>query len=165
MTHASLRVANLLGAVVVALGDQLPVSADDAALVSLSWNDGLSVDGLADVVGLSQPGTVRLIDRLADAGLVRRGQGADGRTRALHLSAKGRRRAERVLADREVLLADTLGAVRADEARLLETTLSRILARLTVDESTAYRICRLCDEAACGPGVECPVERALGLAP
>ena len=39
--------------------------------------------------------------------------------------------------------------------------MSGMLAALTTDEVTGYRICRLCDEAACGGLTECPVECAL----
>ena len=161
MTHAWDRAANLLGAVTVALGDRLPGSVDDAAIVTLRWNDGVSVDGLARIAGLSQPGGVRLVDRLERDGLVRRAPGHDGRTRSLHLTARGRRRAEALLADRAGVLRDAVDALGADGAAAVEDALATVLAALTNDPATGDRICRLCDEDACGVPDRCPVERAL----
>ncbi len=168
MSHASVdpaKLPNLLGAAVVALGDELSVSADDAAIVSLRWHDGISIDALAAIVGLSQPGTVRLVDRLERAGMVRRGPGPDGRTRALHVSAKGRRRAGAVLATRDAVLGRVLASLTPHDAERLEVVLSDILGHLAVDDAAASRICRLCDEDACGASVDCPVDRALEPAP
>ena len=48
---------------------------------------------LAGVLGLTHSGTVRLVDRLEDDGLLRRGQGQDARVVTLELTAKGVRRA------------------------------------------------------------------------
>jgi MarR family transcriptional repressor of emrRAB len=161
MTHIFERTANLLGALSVAINDQLPCTADDSALVCLKWNDGLSVDGLASVVRLSQPGAVRLTDRLEAAGLVRRAAGHDGRTRSLHLTARGRRRCDQILRERSALLIDALSELDPMMVKTLEESLECILGRLTCDEPRATQICRLCDEQLCGAPARCPVDRAL----
>ena len=161
MTHRLERTANLLGALSVAINDQLPCTADDAALVCLKWNDGLSVDGLAAVVRLSQPGAVRLVDRLEVAGLLRRAPGHDGRTRSLHLTVKGRRHCEAILRERSGYLSDAISELDPTMVKTLEESLERILVRLSCDEPTATQICRLCDEQLCGAPARCPVDRAL----
>jgi DNA-binding MarR family transcriptional regulator len=50
----------------------------------------MSIDALRSGVGLSHPGAVRLVDRLAARGLVaRRASADDGRRVALHLTRAG----------------------------------------------------------------------------
>src|SRR2546427_8823017 len=67
------RSANLLGAAVTALNDELEAAtasgaehgaAFPAALVSVHWAPGLSIEQLRRILGLSHSGTVRLLDRL-----------------------------------------------------------------------------------------------------
>ena len=54
-----------------------------------------TVNQLCNVLGLTHSGAVRLIDRLAEAGLVTRGPGDDKRSRSITLTAQGRAVAER----------------------------------------------------------------------
>lgn len=75
------QAANLLGALAIAvtdrLGESLVHSPSAAALLSAvdQFLDAPTLDGLAQVVGLSQSGAVRLVDRLERDGYVRRGHG------------------------------------------------------------------------------------------
>src|SRR5688572_20555675 len=63
-----------------------------AALAALhGLASGQSIDALRRIVGLTHSGAVRLVDRLAGAGLVERRVGADQRSVALHLTPEGRR--------------------------------------------------------------------------
>src|SRR6266566_2853821 len=62
--------------------------------------DRPSVDLLRQVLGLTSSGTVRLLDRLEEAGYVRRGPGADGRSVSISLTESGRAAAEQVTAQR-----------------------------------------------------------------
>ena len=126
-----------------------------AALVALhGLTGGQSIDALRRVVGLTHSGAVRLVDRLAAAGLVERRLGADGRAVALQLTPEGRRAARRVLTRREAALETVLAPLtpreRAELARLGE----RVLAGLTGGQQDRRRICRLCDVDACGR--DCP---------
>jgi len=93
---------------------------------------------------------VRLVDRLAAAGLVERRLGADGRAVALQLTPDGRRAARRVLARREAAIETVLAPLtpreRTDLARLHE----RLLTSLTDSQRDRRRVCRLCDVEACG---------------
>ena len=81
------RTANLLGAVGLAVADRIEETARDivnhagetpAALVVIGYGFGPSNDQLRRVLGLSHPGSVRLVDRLVADNLVER------RIRAAH---------------------------------------------------------------------------------
>ncbi len=85
------RLENVLGSVAVAITGAVQAAVDEAAghsaagpaaLTALRIHRGCSVDRLAGVLGLTHSGTVRLVDRLEDDGLLRRGQGQDARGHA-----------------------------------------------------------------------------------
>ena len=88
---------NLLGALVVALGDRVDASITRSS--GLARNDAIAlsalhhfleaprIDRIADVLGLTSSGTVRLVDRLEAAGLVRRSAGDDSRATTVALTA------------------------------------------------------------------------------
>ena len=106
---------NVVGAMVVALGDRLRDATEaaagmtgplPAALVSLDeWAGGRTVDTLAGALRLSHSRTVRVVDRLAAAGLARRERDpADGRGVLVRLTPAGERvdrAAARPLAQRD----------------------------------------------------------------
>ena len=95
------RQANLLGALALVITDQTAQAVAAAAVQSVSAGAALSalhhfldrptLDQLRKVLGLTPSGTVRLVDRLADAGLVTRGKGDDGRSRSVVLTEAGKR--------------------------------------------------------------------------
>src|SRR5690606_1644267 len=69
-----LRDLNVIGAFALALSDDFRGAMQElaegnesacAALIVIGQESGLSVDRLSKILGLSQPGTVRLVDRLA----------------------------------------------------------------------------------------------------
>ena len=133
-----------------------------AALAALEgYLGGEPIDALARVLALTHSGTVRLVDRLADAGLVERRPGGDGRSVAVTLTPAGHRAAEGIRAARERALADALSALDGGERELLTQLNEKLLAGLTSDRASARRICRLCDVEACGhERGTCPVTRA-----
>lgn len=166
------RTANLLGALALAitertlaaLHDEAPAAGTDAmALVALrNYADGAPLDTLRSGLGLSQPGTVRLVDRLEARGLVERRRSAtDGRARAVHLTATGGRAVDAALAARERVAGQALDALPDDDRERLSGLLETLLAAQTTDRTSARRICRLCDGAACGHPGRCPVTRAV----
>ncbi|WP_421709282.1 MarR family winged helix-turn-helix transcriptional regulator [Algihabitans sp.] len=164
-----LRTANLLGALALALNDRLTDvtsaraergAAAPAALVTVSFYPGESIDALAQTLGLSHSATVRLADRLAEDGLLERRGGADGRTSALYLTRKGRARASAILKDRADSLVEALKPLSVEESAHLTSLLEKMLGALTQDRQQADHICRLCDEDVC-PGEDCPVECAV----
>ena len=94
MKPSELRDLNVVGAFTLALADDLKAAMQDladgnesacSALVVTGQESGLSVDRLSKILGLSQPGTVRLVDRLAEAKLVERKTGSDRRSVALQI--------------------------------------------------------------------------------
>ena len=171
MTHTSARQANLLGTLAMAVTGRVEAAvaaysphgpSAPAALAALEgYLGGEPIDALARVLALTHSGTVRLVDRLADAGLVERRRGGDGRSVAVTLTPAGHRAAEEIRAARERALADALSALGAGERELLTELNEKLLAGLTSDRVSARRICRLCDVEACGhERGTCPVTTA-----
>src|SRR3954469_8754474 len=152
------RLAQLLGVLALAAADRCRAAVDaavgrggghGAALVHLDAHPDESVQGLADVLRVSQPAAVRIADRLAADGLVERRIGADRRVRPLRLTARGRRAAGRVLTQRGAALDELLSVLDAAEREALEALLEKLVSRLADDRPTALTVCRLCDRAAC----------------
>jgi len=162
------RTGNLLGALSLAVTDRTSAAAGDAlgqsesAAVALSalyhFLDDPSVDLLRQVLGLTPSGTVRLVDRLQDAGYVTRRPGRDGRSVSLRLTASGRRAAERVSAARADVLQEALSGLAAGEREALDELLSRVVVRMIRGPGATRWMCRLCDTTACGREQgRCPV--------
>ena len=159
------RLENLLGVHALALVDrmtQATASSDSAALVTVLAHPGQGVGWLADVLGLTDSGGTRLVERLVADGLLVRGAGADARSRVLRLTPAGRRRARQLLAERERELAAALDPLSEVEKRSLERLLAKVVSGLTDDRATALRACRLCDRDACAAGAHrCPLEHTV----
>jgi MarR family transcriptional regulator, negative regulator of the multidrug operon emrRAB len=162
------RLANLLGAHALRVSDRVDAAVDDAtglgptqaaALVSLaSFAEGEPQESLRAALDLSQPGAVRVVDRLAAAGLVSRRRGRqDGRQTLIHLTPKGRRMADRALAARSRALASEVDELSSGDRAAVTDALERLLAAATDGRATARRICRMCDGDACGHPARCPV--------
>src|SRR3954453_6833931 len=136
------RTENLLATTALALAERVQHAGEDAsglsagapaALVALSgWLSGQSVSSLAQVLGLSHAGTVRLVDRLQAEGLIERRRG-DGDAREVNLVATraGRAAAKRVLAGREAAMAQALVIFAPEERAQLTGHLERVLAVLS----------------------------------
>lgn len=72
------------------------------ALVSLYGRDDLPMGELAEILGLTESAATRLVDRLINMNLVRRGRdGVDRRIVRVHLSSYGKQLADLVLARRQ----------------------------------------------------------------
>jgi MarR family transcriptional regulator, negative regulator of the multidrug operon emrRAB len=146
----SVRDANLLGALALALADRLASgaasgSAAEALVTLYGRRAGTSIDAMAGTTGLSHSGAVRLVDRLAAAELVERRRGADQRSTALYLTPTGRRAARRVLAEREASMQSLLTLLTVDQQRELSGLVAAILAQLGAEPDAERRLCRLCD--------------------
>jgi MarR family transcriptional regulator, negative regulator of the multidrug operon emrRAB len=172
---AAARDANLLGALSLAVAERLEAStraaaahggSAPAALAALdSFLDGSSIDTVRKPLGLTHSAAVRLVDRLALAGLVRRGAGEDGRSVAVFLTPAGRRVAAEVQDGRMRALAEVLAPLDAAEREQLTRLEEKLLAGLTSGRADAGHICRLCDAHACGHEEgRCPVTRAADRA-
>jgi DNA-binding MarR family transcriptional regulator len=169
MTSDTARTANLLGALAVALGDELRTATETAAahgasapaaLVVIGTYPGRTIDALRPALGLSHSGTVRLVDRLAADDLVVRGAGTDGRSVSLQLTASGRSAMRGLLTERRRALDRPLAALTVAERRQLERISEKLLAAMTHTQAQADQFCRLCDETVC-PTARCPVECAI----
>ncbi len=172
--------ANVLGALALFLTDATSgaiasaTGQSDSAAAALSalheFLDRPTLDQLRRVLGLTPSGAVRLVDRLAEAGLVTRDAGDDGRSRAVALTAKGRRVAARIQAERASVLHDALADLTPSQRKTLHTLTSRVLATLVRAKvhngrSGAGWTCRLCDLTACGrPDGHCPAANAAAEA-
>lgn len=165
------RDANLLGALALVVTDQTAQAVAAMAGQSMSAAAALSalhqfldrptLDQLRKVLGLTHSGAVRLVDRLADAGLVTRGAGDDGRSRAVALTEAGRRLAERITAARAALLTNALDGLSPAERRTLHTLMGRVMTNIVHSKEGGPWICRLCDLDACGRAVgHCPAANA-----
>jgi MarR family transcriptional regulator, negative regulator of the multidrug operon emrRAB len=172
---AAARDANLLGALSITVAERLEAAtraaaahggSGPAALAALeTFLDGSSIDTVRKPLGLTHSAAVRLVDRLAAAGLVRRGAGEDGRSVAVFLTPAGRRAAAQVQGGRMKALGEALAPLDASERAQLTRLQEKLLAGLTSGRADARRICRLCDAHACGHEEgRCPVTRAADRA-
>jgi len=172
------RLENVLGMLAVAVSGAVQTAVDEAAghtaagpaaLTALRIHRGCSVDHLAGVLGLTHSGTVRLVDRLEEDGLVRRGPGHDARALSLALTARGARRARSVSVARAAAIERFLGNLDSAERRTFLTLLEKAVVTGVEDWDDVARRCRLCDLEACHAGGEaCPLDRhmaALGHVP
>ncbi|MBK8458326.1 MAG: MarR family transcriptional regulator [Phyllobacteriaceae bacterium] len=168
------RLANVLGAFSLALGDKIAraiAEASDlgvmasAALIQIGQNPGLSIEQLRRFLGLSHSAAVRIIDQFERDGLAGRVRGAvkDSRVTSLSLSKEGEALMERMLAARHdvaLALLDPLNdAERAALARLMDKTIGKIVD--AGDDQDV--VCRLCDLRTC-PDERCPVTNAHPVA-
>lgn len=164
MNKETQRTANLLGAAVLGLHDELKQAVEtrsghageaSAALCALGHQPGLSNDALSRLLGLTHTGTVRLVDRLTADGLLERRPAAhDKRAVALFLTAAGRSARRGILKDREAALAPLVARLSVGEQRALAGLLGKLLTASARDDVHKLRICRLCDSGACR---NCPI--------
>jgi MarR family transcriptional repressor of emrRAB len=162
---SELRDLNVIGAFALALADDLKGAMQDladgnesacSALIVIGQESGLSVDRLSKILRLSQPGTVRLVDRLAGAKLVERKTGSDRRSVALRLTDAGKRQVKSLLVGRQCALSQALRGLDDWERSTLSAIANKVLGGLERSEIECDRRCRLCDDAAC-PDQTCPM--------
>ena len=174
--------ANVLGALSLVVADRMNAAVEavvvlgpsaPSALAALhEFLDGGSITQLSSVLGLSHSGTVRLVDRLAAEGLVKRIGAQDGRAVSVVLTSSGRRVALRIRQARSKELTRALSALTSDEVDNLVAALDTMLTTITLsraEERSAHShdrpqpwLCRLCDFSACGRKEGyCPVNNAV----
>jgi DNA-binding MarR family transcriptional regulator len=160
-----LRDLNVIGAFALALADDFKGAMEDladgnesacAALIVIGQESGLSVDRLSKILGLSQPGTVRLVDRLAGTKLVERKTGTDRRSVALRLTEAGRRQVKSLLVGRRHALLEALRGLDDWERSTLTAIAGKVLRGLGHSDVECDRRCRLCDDDSC-PDASCPM--------
>jgi DNA-binding MarR family transcriptional regulator len=177
-TSANPRLENLLASLSLNLAEEsqaalegasgLTGSATAALLALQEFLGDAHVGKVADVLGLTHSGAVRLVSLLEREGLVERRSGEDRRRVEVRLTASGRRRAEEAREAREQVVRHATGGLSAQEAATLEELLARLvearvasrMERRREGEASAWW-CRTCDFAACGrPEGRCPAQVA-----
>jgi MarR family transcriptional regulator, negative regulator of the multidrug operon emrRAB len=157
------RLANLLGVVGLAVADRIKGTAQDilnhagetpAALVIIGYGLGPSNDQLRRILGLSHPGSVRLVDRLVADGLVERREGRDKRAVALYLTNRGAALREKLLVGRLACIRPLLMSLTETEQEALATLLHKLLSSLETTDLERCTLCRLCDDRVCS---NCPI--------
>ena len=142
-------------ALTAALPDGLGLR-DAAALTLVESHPDCSVDWLLARIGLTQSGTVRLIDRLESLGYLRRTRA--GRAVRLSLLPAGLEVLRQWNEAREAAGDEALRGLSPQQRTDLNLLLGQALRRterLRVDADTT---CRLCDWTAC---TECPVSESV----
>ena len=164
---ATSRLSNLLAALSLNLAEEGQVAMETgaglkgaAATALLALDEflgGAHVGRLADALGLTHSGAVRLVDQLEHEGLVRRRAGADRRRVEITLTPSGRRRAGRARRARDAVVEDAIADLDAEQVASMEALMeqlvrSRVATRLARRHAggTGPWWCRTCDFSACG---------------
>jgi MarR family transcriptional repressor of emrRAB len=181
-TEAKPRLDNLLACLSLNLTEEgqgaleraseLTGSATAALLALEEFLDGAHVGRLAEVLGLTHSGAVRLVTQLERDGLADRHEGADRRRVEVRLTARGRQRSRDARAARDAVISDARSGLTADEGQALESLLeklvfARVASRVEKRQSTDMGAwwCRTCDFTACGrPEGRCPAQRSAAQA-
>ncbi|MBY0566553.1 MAG: MarR family transcriptional regulator [Hyphomonadaceae bacterium] len=157
------RTANLLGVVGLLVADRIEEMArailshageTPAAVVVIGYGLGPSNDQLRRILGLSHPGSVRLIDRLVADGLVERRKGRDQRAIALYLTRRGKTLREHLLKGRLAVIRPLLLPLTGPEQETLAALLHKVLSSMETSDLQRRTLCRLCDDRVC---TNCPI--------
>jgi MarR family transcriptional regulator, negative regulator of the multidrug operon emrRAB len=165
--------ANLLGTLALTITDRIGIgtakaarrgAGTPAALLCLWWYPDRPIAFLAARLRISHPGAVQLVDRLAEDGLAERVPAADGRTKLLALTDRGRAAATAVLQARGAVLQRAVDVLDDVQVPALSGAVEAMLEALSDTLLTGEYMCRMCDELSC-PDARCPVERATPTPP
>jgi MarR family transcriptional repressor of emrRAB len=157
------RTSNLLGVVSLAIADRIEEAARDilshagetpAAVVVIGYGLGPSNEQLRRILGLSHPGSVRLVDRLVSDGLVERRKGRDNRAIALFLTYAGQMIREELLKGRLAAIRPWLLPLTETEKEVLASLLHKMLSSMPTTDLARCNLCRLCDDRVC---TNCPI--------
>jgi MarR family transcriptional repressor of emrRAB len=163
ISQSAERDHNVVAAWALALADVVRVATEHscgmggsgpAALVAIVADRGLSIGELQQVLSLTHPGTVRLVDRLVERGWVTREHGF-GRTVQLQPTVAGRSAERRLAAARETAVAEMLATLSERSVHVMADLVEPVLATTIDDDAAMRRLCRLCDRSVCRP---CPAE-------
>ncbi|MFZ1428132.1 MAG: bifunctional helix-turn-helix transcriptional regulator/GNAT family N-acetyltransferase [Geminicoccaceae bacterium] len=109
------------------------------ALVEIGARDGITAGELSDLLILEKSSVSRMLGKLVKAGEIKEGSGSlDGRTKPLHLTARGRATLARIdeFARRQVL--DALGHISSDQHRTVIEGLRLYADALGADRTGAH---------------------------
>ncbi len=157
------RTANLLGVVGLAVADRIEQTGRDilnhagetpAAVVVIGYGLGPTNETLRNILGLSHPGSVRLVDRLVADGLVERRPGKDRRAIALYLTERGHALREDLMQGRLAAIRPLLEPLTPAEQDALGSLLHKLLSSMQTSDRERCNLCRLCDDRVC---TDCPI--------
>ena len=158
--------ANILGALALLIQDRMesawqstldlsPMAA--AALVQIDSEPGCSIELVAGRIGLTHSATVRVVDKLAERGLVEKDRARrDARAQSLKLSKAGKRTAQQLHAARNQVTDDLVTGLGPPQRAALEDAIRAILHRTVEPGREADVTCRVCDDRRCTPDI-CPI--------
>ena len=129
-----------------------------AVLTCFSFPD-VTVSELGKVLGLTNSGAVRLVNRLERDGLLAR-QERQGRVVTVKLTDHGRRLAKDLQRRRLAVVDDLLSSLVLDERQQLAVMLDKVLHDARLEPEQARRACRFCDHRCCD-GDACPIGRSV----
>ena len=168
--HQDSRLENLLGALVVTIGDRVRERMAAAAgcshlsVAALQWVSRvhwLRPTDLRKALGISSPGASQVIGSLVAAGLLeqRTPYRQDRRQRALVLTKAGACRTIEATRARAQLVREVLGTLPFPWRLRLLRIVERLLGGMAETEDAVLHICRHCDWEACRHAVvaPCPV--------
>jgi MarR family transcriptional regulator, negative regulator of the multidrug operon emrRAB len=159
------RLQNLLGALAVAIADNMNASSQEliefkgeaaSALVQIGTVSNLTISKLSKPLSLSHSATVRVVSKLVSKGLVSKNSNDDAREVALRLTDRGVALMEKILASKNAAIKAIISPFSRDERKTLEAFLCRMLKQTPKSDDDTLRICRMCDERVC-PQDTCPV--------
>jgi DNA-binding MarR family transcriptional regulator len=160
------RSVNVVGAFALAAADAVRQAAErslgqggsaPAALVTIAAYPGHSIEQLRRPLGLSQPGALRLVERLEREGWVERRPATQGRGAALSLTKSGHKAATQLLAARDANLQELLDNLTDSQLADIATVAETALRAQTHNRLDLERLCRLCHRTHCP---NCPVANA-----
>lgn len=129
-----------------------------AAILTLHFQAPLTGTQLSRILRLSQPATVRLLEKLVEAGLVARDMQGGGKEVQLSLTPPGKARAEAFLGSRNRALNALLAPLPPEKRKLLANLLDDMLPTAVESRADARFLCRYCDHGICD-GPACPIGR------
>jgi DNA-binding MarR family transcriptional regulator len=158
---------NVLSAWIMESHDDLRAAADRtgvgfrelSALTLLAGHENCSLEWLRPRVGLTQSGTVRLMDRLEALGLAVRGP-ASARTSRLSITPRGLEVLRAWHRERAAVFAHAIGGLREDQREQLAALLATALRNRHRTRPQADTACRTCNWPTCG--TDCPVDHSAG---
>lgn len=161
-----MHTSNLISAWVLLAHDRLSAAGVSAeldrrqleALTLVSVHPGCSIEWLRARIGLTQSGTVRLVDRLEEDGTLERRR-LGGRAVALRLTDRGHGRLSRWRQERDSVVEELLGGLTAAQRNAMLEAIERALKAEPRARVEADRACRTCDWPACG--ADCPIDHSV----
>ncbi len=164
---ANPRLENLLVSLSLNLAQDSTTALEDAAGLSggaavalLALDEFLGdahVARLANVLGVTHSGAVRLVSHMEAQGLAERRAGDDRRRVEIRLTTEGRRRASAARTARDAVVRQSITRLDAIEAATLETLLTKLVETRVAERMDQRRRgehvgawwCRTCDFTAC----------------